>query len=144
MDSNLNFIITAPTEDEAQEIDGNLLKEIQKVKPFTLKEAFVPVNVCAKQDGKIIGGVLAYAVMWDILYIDTVWTRKEYRGKGIASALVGEAEKRAIETGCKIARLSTYDFQAPKFYERLSYKKFGEIDYGHTKEIFYYKKLSEV
>ena len=66
------YEIILPTEEEAQAIDGKLLEEIQKVKPFTLNRAFVPVNVCAKKDGEVIGGVLAYVVMWDILYIDTV------------------------------------------------------------------------
>ncbi|MCM1289552.1 MAG: GNAT family N-acetyltransferase [Corallococcus sp.] len=140
---NFNYEICVPDSDEAEFLDDSLLQEIQKVKPFSFDKAFVPVNVCAKKDGEIVGGVLAYAVMWDILYIDTVWTRKDCRGNGIASRLLAEAERRASEIGCKTAHLSTYDFQAPAFYEKLRYVKFGEIDYGEVKEIFYYKRIKE-
>lgn len=137
------FEICIPTAEEAEIIDGKLLEEIQKVKPFTQKEAFVPINVCAKKNGEIIAGVLAYAVMWDILYVDTVWTREDCRGKGIASKLINETEIRAAAIGCQMSHLSTFDFQAPLFYEKLGYVKFGEIDYGHTKEQFYYKRIKE-
>lgn len=113
------------------------------MKPITQKAAFVPINVCAKFNEELVGGVLAYAVMWDILYIDTVWTREDHRGQGIASCLMREVEKRAVELGCNVAHLSTYDFQAPRLYKKLGYTKFGEIDYGHCKEIFYYKPLTE-
>lgn len=136
-----NYDICIPTSDEAEMLDGKLLEEIQKIKPITQKEAFIPVNVCAKINGEVIGGVLAYAVMWDILYIDTVWTREDCRGRGIASRLICEAENRAKEMGCNVAHLSTYDFQAPRFYEKLGYVKFGSIDYGHAAEYFYYKNL---
>lgn len=137
------YEICEPSAEEAEIIDGKLLEEIKKVKPFALNQAFVPLNVCAKRNGEIIGGVLAYAVMWDILYIDTVWTHEDYRGLGIAGKLLNETEIRAAKMGCKTAHLSTFDFQAPAFYEKLSYKKFGEIDYGHSKEYFYYKQISE-
>ena len=136
-----NYDILVPSSDESEMIDGKLLEEIQKAKPFTFNQAFVPVNLCAKKDGEIICGVLAYAVMWDILYIDTVWTREDCRGLGIASRLLRAVEDKAASMGCKTAHLSTFDFQAPKFYEKLSYIKFGEIDYGHCKESYYYKKL---
>ncbi len=136
-----NYTICIPTSDEAEALDDKLLDEIQKVKPFTQSDAFVPINICAKRNGEVISGVLAYAVMWDILYVDTVWTREDCRGEGIASKLLNEVEKRAVEMGCKTARLSTYDFQAPLFYEKLQYVKFGEINYGHVKESFYYKKI---
>lgn len=136
-----NYEISIPSREEAETLDDNLLEEIQKVKPFTLKEAFVPIQLCAKANGELVCGVLAYAVMWDILYVDTVWTRKDFRNKGLACRLLDEVEKRAIEMGCRTAHLSTYDFQAPLFYEKLGYIKFGEIDYKHSKELFYFKKL---
>jgi len=141
--SKLNYEIGVPTADEAETLDNKLLEEIQKVKPFTQSAAFVPLNLCAKSNGEIIGGVLAYAVMWDILYVDTVWVRQDCRGQGVASNLLAEVEKRAAAMGCNTAHLSTYDFQAPEFYKKLGYTKFGEIDYGHAKEIFYYKKIKE-
>ena len=139
----INFEICVPTSEEAEALDGKLLEEIQKVKPFALSQPFVPINICAKRNGEIISGILAYAVMWDILYIDTVWTREDFRGLGLAGNLLREVEKRAVKMGCKVARLSTYDFQAPLFYEKHGYIHFGEIDYGHVKEHFYYKRIKE-
>ncbi len=139
----LNYEIGVPDSDEADALDEALLEEIQKTHPFTLDKPFVPLNICARLDGQIVGGVLAYAVMWDILYIDTVWVRVDCRNKGLASYMLAEAEERAAKMGCKTAHLSTYDFQAPYFYLKCGYEKFGEIDYGHSKEIFYYKKIKE-
>lgn len=141
---NMNYQeyeICEPNTKETEELDDKLLEEIRKIKPFTLNEAFVPINICAKKNGELAGGVLAYAVMWDILYIDTVWVREDCRNMGLAKYLLDDVNKRAVKLGCRISHLSTFDFQAPLFYKKLGYIKFGEIDYGHTKEQFYYKQL---
>ena len=138
-----NFEICIPTSEESEALDENLIEEICRAKPVELSQPFVPVNICAKINGEVVSGVLAYAVMWDILYVDTVWTKEDYRGQGIASKLLNEVENRAAKMGCKTSHLSTYSFQAPVFYEKLGYTQFGEIDYGYTKEHFYFKRIKE-
>ena len=49
-----HYEIIEPTSEEAEAIDGNLLEEIRNVKPFALKEPFVPLNLCAKVNGDIV------------------------------------------------------------------------------------------
>lgn len=86
MSKTKTYEICIPTEEEAETLDDKLLQEIQKIKPITQKSAFVPINVCAKSNGELIGGVLAYAVMWDILYIDTVGRARIAADKGLQVA----------------------------------------------------------
>jgi ribosomal protein S18 acetylase RimI-like enzyme len=50
--------------------------------------------------------------------------------------LLQEAEAIAVKRGCHHSHLDTYSFQAPEFYEKQGYRRFGELpDYppGHTR-----------
>ena len=88
--------------------------------------------------GELVGGLIA-AIYWHTLHVDVIWTEVGYRGKGIASRLLREAEKEALAKGCKLAILETFDFQAPAFYLKQGYVQVGQIDdypKGHTKFIF--------
>jgi GNAT superfamily N-acetyltransferase len=65
------------------------------------------------------------------------------RGTGIGRALIGAAERRALERGCHSAWVDTFSFQAPGFYRKLGYKPFGELDYPPDfKRIFLQKRLT--
>ncbi|MCB0075827.1 MAG: GNAT family N-acetyltransferase [Anaerolineales bacterium] len=76
---------------------------------------------------RIIAGLLGN-VIWEWLNIDVLWVDDDYRGQGLGSALVGEAERRAIAWGCSRARVDTFDFEARGFYEQLGYEVYGQLD----------------
>ena len=80
-----------------------------------------------KKDNEVVGGILAN-MYWGILYIDILWVDEKYRNKGYASALLSDIERMAKEKNCTIAHLSTYDFQAKGFYEKLGYSVFGILE----------------
>lgn len=61
------------------------------------------------------------------LFIAILWVDDRYRGRGIGTRLVRRAEREAIRRGCRHAWLDTFDFQAPHFYKKLGYQRFGTL-----------------
>ena len=93
--------------------------------------------------GAVIGGLWGASVVgW--LYVDLVVVPEGHRGQGLGTKLLQEAEAIAIKRGCIGMWLYTATFQAPGFYEKLGFHKFGTIpDYplGHD-TIYYSKRLN--
>ena len=76
------------------------------------------------------------------LFINLLWVHADLRRQGIGSALIAEAERRAIEFGCHSAHVDTFSFQGPDFYPRFGYEVFGKLDYPPDhKRIFFRKRL---
>jgi GNAT superfamily N-acetyltransferase len=89
--------------------------------------------------GRLIGGCVGNTVdAWHWLTVDTMWVDPEHRRQGIGRELLTDVERQARERGCRWAKLNTWEFQAPAFYERLGYVVYGrEIDYppGHVNHL---------
>jgi ribosomal protein S18 acetylase RimI-like enzyme len=84
--------------------------------------------------GVIIGGIHGELV-WEWLYIRTLWVDEAWRGHGIGSNLLTAIEREAVARGIHQAHLETTDFQAIGFYRRHGYTIFGQIEgkpAGHT------------
>ncbi|MBJ7281579.1 MAG: GNAT family N-acetyltransferase [Acidimicrobiia bacterium] len=60
--------------------------------------------------------------------VDLLWVSESRRSAGIGSALLTAFESEAIARGCSQIVLSTFDFQAPEFYERRGYASLGRVD----------------
>ena len=102
-----------------------------------------PLTLSVQENGTLIGGLHgSHAYRW--LRIDMLWVSDTYRGQGIGTALVAEAEKIGRERGCTAVQLDTYTFQAPDFYEKLGYEVFGVLpNYPKKNErIYFWKSLS--
>jgi GNAT superfamily N-acetyltransferase len=72
-----------------------------------------------------------------------LWVHESRRGRGLGSALLRAAETEARRRGCEQVVVSTHDFQAPAFYERMGYQRRAVIDgwpKGHA-GIVYVKRL---
>jgi GNAT superfamily N-acetyltransferase len=86
--------------------------------------------------GQLIGGCTGSTVdIWHWLTIDTMWVDGSRRRQGMGRELLAAVEDQARGRECRWAKLNTWEFQAPEFYERLGYVVYGrEIDYppGHT------------
>lgn len=75
--------------------------------------------------------------------IVNLWVHPSRRGEGLGSALVQAAEREAVGRGCEQVVVTTHDFQAPSFYERLGFARVGVIDgmpKGHA-DFVYVKRL---
>ena len=95
------------------------------------------VNIIDEEDGVFRGG-LAACRDFNTLYIEYLVVDPAFRGRGIGSALIREAERIAAQKGVRKIRLMTYSFQAPEFYARLGFrteftvkKAMGEYDEYH-------------
>lgn len=56
-----------------------------------------------------------------------LWVHESQRGRGLGQALMHAVEAEAARRGCEQVVLSTHDFQAPGFYEKLGYEKSAAI-----------------
>ncbi len=129
MNMGSGYEITIPKEKEADFIGNMLLKFNLESKPLSQEEPFISINRCIKdENGEIIGGILACLALWNILSIDTLWVKEEFRNKGIAKQLLSLVETEARNMGCHIVYLSTYDFQAKDFYLKNGYEVFGVLE----------------
>lgn len=138
------YRIEIPDTGEEEALDDSLMAFNLRQVPPTQEDPFWKICRCAKDGaGRVIGGVLACAVLWHILHIETVWVEAACRREGIATALMAAVEEEARARGCYLACLNTYDFQAKPFYEKLGYQVCGQLadaPKGHT-QYFLYKKL---
>ena len=59
--------------------------------------------------------------------------------EGTVRACFNERKKRLSRKGCRVVDLKTFDFQAPRFYEKRGYVAFGEltkVSAEHTVDFF--------
>lgn len=84
------------------------------------------VVIRAVDSKTIVGGLWAHT-SWEWLTIELIFVPESLRGQGIASNLIAMAEEEAVRRGCHSAWLDTLNANALSLYERLGYKRFGEL-----------------
>jgi GNAT superfamily N-acetyltransferase len=93
--------------------------------------------------GQLVGA-LTGRTLWGWLVIDLLWVDAAARGVGHGRRRIAAAEQEALRRGCHHARVDTYSFQAPGFYERCGYARVATLDdfpRGHQRH-FYAKALA--
>lgn len=95
-----------------------------------------PLVLLAKVADRVVGGLFAETQLsW--LRISIMAVSPESRSQGIGAALLAEAERQAIDRGCKHAYVDTMEYQAPRFYLAHGFAVVGEIpdwdSHGHSK-----------
>ena len=76
--------------------------------------------------GEIVGGLLGRSSL-GLFFLDLFYLPEKLRGGGLGSRIVALAEAEARRRSCTAASVNTISFQAPEFYERRGYRRFGEI-----------------
>jgi len=96
---------------------------------------YSPVNLFLRDQGdEVMGGLIAQ-IWGGVLYVRILWVSEALRGRGFGRRLMEAAEQRAVERGCRHVFVDTFSFQAPRFYERLGYRIYGQAEnwpLGHT------------
>ncbi|MGP4084785.1 GNAT family N-acetyltransferase [Streptomyces sp. KR55] len=88
----------------------------------TPAEREVPLHVWVLDGSDALAGGLVGHTWATWLHVTYLWVDERHRGAGLGSRLLSEAERVArAERGCSASRLETWDFQAPKFYEKQGY-----------------------
>ncbi|WP_158261181.1 MULTISPECIES: GNAT family N-acetyltransferase [Pirellulaceae] len=100
-----------------------------------------PVVLKIEEEGRVIAGLVGFT-NWEWLYIETLAVDAAYRGKGLGSKLVEQAERIALERACRGVWVDTFTFQSPEFYSRLGYKPFGQLeDFPQGQRRIFLRKL---
>jgi GNAT superfamily N-acetyltransferase len=76
--------------------------------------------------GEIVGGLLGRSSL-GLFFLDLFYLAKELRHAGLGSRMIALADDEARRRGCTAAFVYTVTFQAPDFYERHGYRRFGEV-----------------
>ena len=71
--------------------------------------------------GNILGGCVLSVDSLRTASIYDLWVDEAFRGQGMASALIREAEREAREHGCYLAMAGTFDWQAKPLYMKHGY-----------------------
>jgi GNAT superfamily N-acetyltransferase len=85
-----------------------------------------PVVLVIERDGELIGGLSGYS-LYGWLCVEVLWVAEPERRQGLGRALMSEVEALALKRRCAGIYLDTFDFQAPGFYEKLGYRKYGQL-----------------
>jgi ribosomal protein S18 acetylase RimI-like enzyme len=101
-------------------------------------------TVLSVRDGKkrLLGGLILQSY-WRESYIELLWLSAGARDSGFGRRLIQEAERHARRRGSRLIHLNTYSFQAPGFYEKQGYRRFGGMSGSPRGESrhFYVKRL---
>jgi GNAT superfamily N-acetyltransferase len=92
--------------------------------------------------GDILGGAIGRSSL-GLLFLDLFYLPQSHRGTGLGTEVLRLFEDEGRRRGCRAAVLYTISFQAPGFYERNGWRRFGEIpcDPPGTSRIFMTKDL---
>jgi len=126
--ARIELVLDPSAADEKAVLDGLMAFNSATAGPT----GFQPVAVLLKNDaGETVGGLTGRAV-YDWLFVELLHIPERFRGQGVGTRLMAEAERFARERGLCGIWLDTYHFQARGFYEKLGFTVFGTLD-GHPK-----------
>lgn len=84
------------------------------------------VTIRDPQTRKVLGGMTGRTSL-GLLFIDLFYLPESLRGTGLGSRLLHTCEDEGRRRGCLSAVLYTLSFQAPEFYEKHGWQRFGEM-----------------
>ncbi|HOW17103.1 MAG TPA: ribosomal protein S18-alanine N-acetyltransferase [bacterium] len=112
--------------------DINSVLEIEKnsfshpwSKQLFLEELENPSSLCLKalsKDGNLFGYIMLRKIV-DELHLLNIAVKKEFRNKGIAKALITEAEKRFMDLSCIVLEVRVSNKPAIELYKKLGFEQ---------------------
>ncbi|AZC56599.1 GNAT family N-acetyltransferase [Pseudomonas chlororaphis] len=78
------------------------------------------------ETGQVLGGISGRTSL-GLLFIDLFYLPDNLRGSGLGAQLLRACEDEGRRRGCRSAVLYTLSFQAPSFYEKHGWQRFGEV-----------------
>ena len=116
----MEFVADA-TEEQAREVDRGLDKYNAD---FVPDRSPTPVRAAFVESGRVVAGLNGIEY-WRKLHVRMLWVHPDHRSKGLGSRLMSWAEERGRELSCVSVVVDTMSFQAPDFYVRRGYRRFG-------------------
>jgi GNAT superfamily N-acetyltransferase len=120
--------------------DGLLRYNRKTAGPFHYSRVVLTVR---SPKGPVLGGLILQSY-WKESYVELLWLSERARRQGYGRLLIQEAERRARRRGSRLLHLNTYSFQAPGFYEKLGFTRFGGMEGSPpgASRHFYVKRLT--
>jgi len=127
------------TESERTHELANLIRAYNRAKREPSKSE--PLNIYLEdEEGNLVAGMVA-ETFGNWLEIEYLYVSEDLRRQGIGSKILKMAENESRNRGCKYSFVNTFNFQAPKFYEKHGYKEvFALKKYPYIGERYYYTK----
>jgi GNAT superfamily N-acetyltransferase len=123
---NPRVTIAATRDPRAEAAIGGGLAAYNAEKFRPADTAALDVVVRDEESGEPVGGLLGHT-SFGLFFLDLFYLPERLRGCGLGERIVALAESEARRRGCTAALVYTVTFQAPGFYERCGYRRFGEI-----------------
>ncbi|MCG7376352.1 GNAT family N-acetyltransferase [Paenibacillus sp. ACRSA] len=148
-----SIIVLAAAEDVRSEDSVQLIKELSEelgllyggdgTAGFQLSDVEVPRSafIVARLDGYPVGCGAIRPLDENSVEVKRMYTRSEYRRKGVAQAILAEAERLAIQFAYRNLKLQTGPLQpeAAALYERMGYYRIP-IFHGDWDQVLAYQK----
>lgn len=124
------FEISLGTEKELDELSDQLFSFNSNIVPgFKGRETpFEIVRYVLRKENEVIGGLVGKIAIGNVVIIDDLFVKENFRKQGCASTLLNQIEAEAKSKGCYLAYLDTINVDAVIFYEKRGYKIFGTIE----------------
>ncbi|QJI40852.1 GNAT family N-acetyltransferase [Pseudomonas sp. ADAK2] len=84
------------------------------------------VTVRDPETQQVLGGITGRTSL-GLLFLDLFYLPESVRGSGLGARLLKTYEDEGRRRGCRSAVLYTLSFQAPAFYEKQGWQRFGEV-----------------
>lgn len=140
--SDPTITLTDEADPAIRDAIGAALKRYNEEQVGPINNRPLSIVLRAADSNEIIGGLTGRTSL-GLLFIDLFVVPKDSRGSGLGRRLLRMAEEEGKKRGCRAATLYTMNFQAPDFYEKYGYRRFGEIDCGAgVSRIFMVKELN--
>lgn len=141
MSESIQFELSSPANKPHQDflIKGLISENEAQIGPYNRKDYLIT----AMDNGVQIGGIWGQT-HWNCGFVGQLYVSPSHQKKGVGKKLLEKFETKMRELKMEYCYLDTFSFQAPGFYLKLGYKKFGELhDYppGNSR-IFFVKKLN--
>jgi GNAT superfamily N-acetyltransferase len=137
-----DILVTETVDEAIQAAIGGGLATFNAAVTGTSDRRPLAVILRDPETGDILGGALGRSSL-GLLFLDLFHLPAALRGAGLGTEILRMFEAEGRRRGCRNAVLYTISFQAPGFYERNGWRRFGEIpcDPPGTSRIFMTKAL---
>ncbi|WP_024972663.1 GNAT family N-acetyltransferase [Ralstonia pickettii] len=136
------IIVTDEANDESIQVIGNGLNHFNDQHVGYRDRQPLAVLARDPQSGDVVGGASGLTSL-GLLFLDLFHLPETLRGMGIGTEVLRRFEEEGRRRGCRSAVVYTISFQAPWFYERNGWVRFGEVpcDPPGTSRVFLSKAL---
>ena len=97
--------------------------------------------VLRDSESDVRGGILA-SINYDVLVLEDVFIQENCRAGGHGARMMALAEEEGLRRGARLAVVSTFNWQARPFYEKLGYAVYAQLPYNEGRYTLYSLKKS--